>query len=76
MGLRDRENKRASVVSSLISNSPAGEELQEEETIVRSYKITMEIYQKIKIQAATEKKKDYQIVQEALDQYFGKKHEI
>lgn len=75
MGLKDRENKRGgSVVGSIIGVGTTASQNQNgnQEYITRSYKITTESYQKIKLEAVAEGKKDYQIVQRALDLYFGR----
>lgn len=75
MGLKDRENKRGgSVVGSIIGVGTTASQNQNDnqEYITRSYKITTESYQKIKLEAVAEGKKDYQIVQRALDLYFGR----
>lgn len=74
MGLEEREKKRNSVVSNLVGGSekPEPEKAQKEgDYIVRSYKITSETHKKIKLRAFDEGKKDYEIVQEALNTYFG-----
>jgi hypothetical protein len=74
MGLEEREKKRNNVVSNLVGGSEKPEPektLKEENYIVRSYKITSDSHRKIKLRAFDEGKKDYEIVQEALDAYFG-----
>jgi hypothetical protein len=74
MGLADRENKRKSVVSNLVSgdgNSNRKEDTNQEAFTNVHYKITTKRHKDIKRRAIEEGKKDYEIVQEALDAYFS-----
>lgn len=68
MGLEEREHKRKSVVGSMVE-SPGKEKGRSEDYLVRSYKITIESHKKIKLRALKEGKKDYEIVQDALNSY-------
>lgn len=76
MGLAERENKR-SVVANLagVNEEPnkkgRKEAVNQDAYTIRNYKIKTESYKKIKLRAFEEGKKDYEIVQEALDAYFS-----
>ena len=76
MGLQDRENKRSSsVVSNLVGrdgkdkSKSQNNETQEFTSV--HYKITSKSHKDIKKRAIEEGKKDYEVVQDALDAYFS-----
>jgi len=75
MGLADRENKRKNVVSSLVSgnglNNSENQDKSTEDFTNVHYKITTQRHKDIKMRAVEEGKKDYEIVQMALDAYFS-----
>lgn len=77
MGLADRENRRNSVVSNLVSGdvNPSRKDRKEDSSQEAftnvHYKITTKRHKDIKRRAIEEGKKDYEIVQEALDAYFS-----
>ena len=74
MGFADRENKRSNVVSKMIGD-PEPEvkktsEKKKSNLVQKGYYLTPEIAAMVKVRAAMDGKKDYQIVQEALEAYF------
>lgn len=74
MQFQDRESKRSSVVGSMITRTEETEQPTKKKNIKsnlvqKGYYLTPEIAQKVKLRAAQEGKKDYQIVQEALEKY-------
>lgn len=71
MGFADRENKRSSVVSKMIGDQQpeVQPEKKQSKLVQKGYYLTPEIAAQVKVRAAMEGKKDYQIVQEALEAY-------
>lgn len=70
MGLKDREYLRKSVVSNMITNEEEKKEKKEKKKLIqRGYYLTPEIAMKVKLRAVEEGKKDYEIVQAALESY-------
>ena len=70
MNLNEREQKRAnSPVSAMIGvNKP--EKAEKERLIQRGYYLTPGVAAQVKINAAMTGRRDYQVVQEALELYF------
>lgn len=73
MGFHDRESIRSNVVGKMIIGNEETTEIvkkhKKNNLVQKGYYLTPEIAQKVKLRAAQEAKKDYQIVQEALEAY-------
>lgn len=71
MGLKDREaNRKKSVVEGMLKSDSSVKE-ENPKLVQRGYYITPEIAMKLKMRAVQEGKRDYDIVQEALEAYLN-----
>lgn len=79
MSLEEREQRRTSVVSSMISvaaqeKARVEDNISDDEALIqRGFKIKKKIARAIKLQAAEESIKDSEVVNRILEEYYSKK---